>query len=149
MIFFCVFTCEPLVFFSRICSLSLLHCILDGSIDSLLVNCLSNLRLCRISKWLEVGITGIGHWLVGELFGLIGLLVLCSTFFQLFALLLTDEVLLSQGSLGIADEVWSLHIFMSSCSSCIIFLADCNSWVSYSRIHLYSIHDLHKQYGPG
>jgi hypothetical protein len=144
MILFCVFTCEPLVVLFRRHGLSLLHCILGGSIDSLSVNCRSNLRLCRVSKQLEVDVTGIGHWLFGELCGLIRLLVLCNTFFQLFVLLLIDEVLLSQGNLGMADEVWSLLIFMSSCSSCIIFLADCNSWVSSSRVHLYSTHDLHE-----
>jgi hypothetical protein len=89
------------------------------------------------------------HWLFGDLCGLIRLLVLCSTFFQLFSLLLTYEVLLSHRYLGIADEVWRLLIFTSSCISCIIFLAECNSWVSSSRIHLYSMHDLHEDVGLG
>jgi hypothetical protein len=81
---------------------------MDGSIDSLSVDCRSILRLCRATKRLEVNVNGIGHWLFRELHGLIRLLVLCNTFLQLFALLLIVAVLLSQVNLGKANEVWSL-----------------------------------------
>jgi hypothetical protein len=102
---------------------------LDGSIDLLLVGCRSVLRLCKASKRLEVDITGIGHQLFEELCILSRLLVLCRTFSQLLALLLTDEVLLSQGNLGIADELWFLLMFMSSCIDIkvVLSLADVTS----------------------
>jgi len=40
---------------------------LDGIFNLLSDNCQSNSRLYKISKWLEVVITGMGHQLFGEL----------------------------------------------------------------------------------